>query len=132
MSSTASDEQYIRVCQGCVTHLSDRFVYEKGLFRTHASMTDIRVLKRQLLVDANITSRIKSESDPHIVVGVIQCCLKEMSSCLLVDVYEEILRVDVSDSIESNIANITAWVVQIPSPKFELVLLHFVKHLLLL
>ncbi len=119
--SSSNDELCIRVCQACVGHLSDRFVYEKGLFRTLASMTDIRVLKRQLMMDSNMTSRIKSESDPHIVVGVIQSCLKEMSVCLLNEVYEDIMRIDVSDSIENNIANVASWIVQLPPLKFELV-----------
>jgi hypothetical protein len=119
--NTVSDDQYVKICQACITHLSDRFVYEKGLFRQHASMNDVRAFKRQLVLDANAASRIRSESDPHIVVGVILACLKDMQCCLFSEVYDDVMRLEVTESTEAGIGAIQSWIVNVPSPKFELI-----------
>ena len=66
-------------------------------------------------------SRVRNESDPHIVTGVLQKTLKELSPSPLFEVYEDILSTEISeDSIHSRIL-VQSWLVKLPQDRFELV-----------
>lgn len=127
---TYSEEQYVLVCNLCIAQLADRFMYEKNLFRSQASMTDVRAVKVTLLADGN-PQRIKSEQDSAIIVGVLQCCLKEMPFSLFHEVYEDAVRVDMNDTMEEVRSAISSWITSIPTARFELVKIKIVKFLLL-
>lgn len=66
-------------------------------------------------------SRVRNESDPHIVTGVLQKTLKELSPSPLFEVYEDILSTEISeDSVHSRIL-VQNWLVKLPQDRFELV-----------
>jgi len=77
------------IAMACISYLSERFLYEKGLFRSQASLTDVRLLHTKMAQgDVNI---VRSEPDPHIVTGLLQKTLKDMSPAAFGGVYDDIL-----------------------------------------
>ena len=87
--------------------------------------------KFQFAHDSGGSNRVRNESDPHIVTGVLQKTLKELSPSPLYEVYEDILSTEISeDSAHSRII-VQNWLVKLPQDRFELVsdylicLLHF-------
>ena len=47
------NERSLEICHSCICYLNDRFVYEKGLFRSPASLTDVRLLQKQMMFPGN-------------------------------------------------------------------------------
>jgi hypothetical protein len=83
------NEQSIAIAMGCIAYLNERFLYEKGLFRSPASLTDVRLLHTKM-VQGDV-SKVRNEPDPHIVTGLLQKTLKDMSPATFAGVYEDIL-----------------------------------------
>lgn len=106
-----NDDQYVQISSTCVSFLSERHVYEKGLFRTQASLTEVRALRTQMMNGTLPRAQI----DPHLIVGVLQTSLKDMKHCLLEEIYGDIL------SLELNSEKMTSLVVKLPSIKLDLV-----------
>ena len=89
MSSSSGEQQSIAIAIGCIAYLNERFLYEKGLFRSSASLTDIRLLHTKMMQgDVN---KVRNETDPHVVTGLLQKTLKDMSPAAFAGVYEDIL-----------------------------------------
>ena len=42
------NERCLEICHACISYINDRFVFEKGLFRSPASLTDVRLLQTQM------------------------------------------------------------------------------------
>lgn len=89
MSSSSGEQPSIAIAIGCIAYLNERFLYEKGLFRSSASLTDVRLLHTKMMQgDVN---KVRSETDPHVVTGLLQKTLKDMSPAAFSGVYEDIL-----------------------------------------
>jgi hypothetical protein len=83
-------QQCFDISNLCISCLDDKYSTEGGLFRTSVSLTDVRVLKKQALEFQDETFR--EDIDPHLVAELLQNALREMPSCLLHDVYKDILE----------------------------------------
>ena len=116
-----TEDQYIQVCHSCIAQINERFIYEKSLFRNQSPAIETRNLKVQLLAESSASVRLKSESDPSIITGVLILCLREMPLCLFHEVYEDVVRLDVTDEVDACKASIGSWIVNIPPIRFELV-----------
>lgn len=119
MATRPKDEQCQQVAEICITALSERFAAEKSLFVSSSSLTDVRILKAQLF--NGTIGKIRSEPDPHKIVGVLLSCLKDMPTPLLADVYESVISMDFIEDKESNKINIWAWIINIHPSRFETV-----------
>ena len=67
------------------------------------------------------SSRIRNESDPHIVTGVLQKTLKELNPSPLFEVYEDILSTEISEDSAQCRITVQNWLVKLPQDRFELV-----------
>jgi hypothetical protein len=45
----SANDRAMEICHSCISYLNDRFVFEKGLFRSPASLTDVRLLQTQMM-----------------------------------------------------------------------------------
>ena len=89
MTNSSGEQPSIAIAIGCIAYLNERFLYEKGLFRSSASLTDVRLLHTKMMQgDVN---KVRSETDPHVVTGLLQKTLKDMSPAAFAGVYEDIL-----------------------------------------
>ena len=89
MASSSGEQPQIAIAVGCISYLNERFLYEKGLFRSSSSLTDVRLLHTKMMQgDVN---KVRSETDPHVVTGLLQKTLKDMSPAAFAGVYEDIL-----------------------------------------
>ena len=64
---------------------------------------------------------MRSESDPHIVTGVLQKTLKEMTPSPLHGVYDGILATDISEDSNLSRTNVRSWLVKVPLDRFQMV-----------
>lgn len=159
----STNDRAMEICHSCISYLNDRFVFEKGLFRSPASLTDVRLLQTQMmyqgsasiipdhhlstfkklnscrkqmsdsfltinflykhnaLFDSGGSNRVRNESDPHIVTGVLQKTLKELSPSPLYEVYEDILSTEISEDSAHSRQIVQNWLVKLPQDRFELV-----------
>ena len=75
--SSSGEQQSIAIAIGCIAYLNERFLYEKGLFRSSASLTDVRLLHTKMMQgDVN---KVRNETDPHVVTGLLQKTLKHVT-----------------------------------------------------
>jgi hypothetical protein len=117
----SKDEQYIEIIRACLTALHENYLYEKGLFRTNSSMTDVRLLRSQIQVDGFIP-RSRIDPDPHVIVGVLHSSLKDLSYSFTKEIYDSMLNVDMKGGTqESTTQSIRSWLVKLPLMRFELV-----------
>ena len=56
-ATRTANERCMEICHSCISYLNDRFVFEKGLFRSPASLTDVRLLQTQMMYQGSDVSR---------------------------------------------------------------------------
>lgn len=66
-------------------------------------------------------NKVRSESDPHIVTGVLQKTLKEMTPSPMYGVYDDILATDISEDSALSRTNVRNWLVKLPPDRFQMV-----------
>lgn len=69
-------------------------------------------------------NRVRNESDPHIVTGVLQKTLKELSPSPFYEIYEDILATEINEDSVHARQTVQAWLVNLPQDRFELVGIH--------
>lgn len=77
--------------------------------------------KSHIAFDSGGSNRVRNESDPHIVTGVLQKTLKELSPSPLYEVYEDILSTEISEDSAHSRLIVQNWLVKLPQDRFELV-----------
>lgn len=85
-----SDEQCLEVCKFCVNYLNEKYSFEKNLFRSGVSQTDVRTLQAQLIQQTG-SNKIRNEPDPHLTAEVLITTLKDMRFPLFFEVYDDVL-----------------------------------------
>ena len=53
-TTRTANERCMEICHSCISYLNDRFVFEKGLFRSPASLTDVRLLQTQMMYQGSV------------------------------------------------------------------------------
>jgi hypothetical protein len=53
-TTRTANERCMEICHSCISYLNDRFVFEKGLFRSPASLTDVRLLQTQMMYQGSL------------------------------------------------------------------------------
>ena len=66
-------------------------------------------------------NRVRNELDPHIVTGILQKTLKELSPSPFHDVYENILATEINEDSVQERQTVQNWLVKLPQDRFELV-----------
>lgn len=66
-------------------------------------------------------NRVRNESDPHIVTGILQKTLKELSPSPFHEVYEDILATEINEDFTQEKQIVQNWLVKLPQDRFELV-----------
>ena len=56
-TTRTANERCMEICHSCISYLNDRFVFEKGLFRSPASLTDVRLLQTQMIYQGSVINR---------------------------------------------------------------------------
>jgi hypothetical protein len=112
-------DQCILISQSCISYLNERFVFEKGLFRSPVSLTDVRLLQTEMIQGSMF--KLRKESDPHIVTGVLQKTLKEMVPPTFYEAYEDIIATEISEDSNFSRLAIRSWLVKLPQERLELV-----------
>jgi len=80
-----NNEFCIRVCQACCQSLGARFLHERNLFvHSPQSQNQVRQLLTQVL-SGNLL-KIRDESDPHVIAGLVLFLLKSMPTSVMGDV----------------------------------------------
>ena len=66
-------------------------------------------------------NRVRNELDPHIVTGILQKTLKELSPSPFHEVYEDILATEINEDSVQERQIVQNWLVKLPQDRFELV-----------
>ena len=66
-------------------------------------------------------NRVRNELDPHIVTGILQKTLKELSPSPFHEVYEDILATEINEDLVQERQTVQNWLVKLPQDRFELV-----------
>ena len=84
-----NDEQALLIVGSCCSYLTEKFVYEHGLFHgTPPTQTVVRNLAQRMVQTS--MACVREESDAHIVIGVMMYALKNMRFSLLHEVTDQV------------------------------------------
>ena len=115
------------------TSLSTIRVFEVELCNHHV----YHIILNFVMLSTNIggVGRVRNESDPHVVTGVLQKTLKELSPSPFYEVYEDILATEINEDTTHERQVVQSWLVKLPQDRFELVRYHsvdpFVLHVII-
>ena len=86
------------------------------------------IILKFVMLSTNIggVGRVRNESDPHVVTGVLQKTLKELSPSPFYEVYEDILATEINEDTTHERQVVQSWLVKLPQDRFELVRYHSV------
>jgi hypothetical protein len=119
----ASDEQYMQAARNCLSFIHERYVFEKGLFRQTAPVSEVRALQKEMLEEGNMSKvmyNLKEEPESNVIIGVLQSTLKEMRKPLMHDVYDDVNQVSLNEEPEDWLMHIRAWLPSMTREKFDM------------
>ena len=84
------------------------------------------IILKFVMLSTNIggVGRVRNESDPHVVTGVLQKTLKELSPSPFYEVYEDILATEINEDSTHERQVVQSWLVKLPQDRFEQVRYH--------
>ena len=79
------------------------------------------IILKFVMLSTNIggVGRVRNESDPHVVTGVLQKTLKELSPSPFYEVYEDILATEINEDSTHERQVVQSWLVKLPQDRFE-------------
>ena len=116
-----TDETLVDVSFKCLTFLTERCMNEKVLFRTTASLTEVRNLQTSLACNDNNGKSLREELNPYIVLGVLMFSLKSMTLSLMQEIYDDVLKIECTEDFEQIKFHIISSLVNLNTANFDLV-----------
>jgi hypothetical protein len=120
-----TEKQAIDVCYLSVEYLTSRCMLEKGLFRNPPSVVEIRKLRTHMLNERHGKSHpdiMDSALDPHLVAGVLQLTLKDMSRSVFDKIYADMMgSANESADFSRNKGDVVRWMCKFDADRFQLV-----------
>jgi RhoGAP domain len=113
----------MNVVSACISHISsDKYMYERNLFRATASLTEVRQLRNTLYQQGSGgLLQSLSMAPVSLVVGVLTSSLQSMPVPLFHDVYDNIVAMDITEDYSQCKSLICSWLVQLHAREFEMV-----------
>jgi hypothetical protein len=108
-----------QICASSLSCLHDKFLHERGLFaQSPASQSSVRQLLASAL-SGNIV-KIREESDPHVVTGLVLHTLKSMPSPVLCDVHRLVMETELGSDPFLNKEAVVFLLQHMPQEKLDL------------
>ncbi len=109
----------IEVCTGCISYLLQR--YDRNLFITSEPLSTVRKLKNDLLQCNDVLKRCREVHNPQLIADSILMLLKEINQCVLHEIYQDIVKLDLKEDIRHLKVQIRQLIVRLSPLNFDFI-----------
>jgi hypothetical protein len=112
-------EFVISVCNGCISYLLQR--YDRNLFITSEPLSTVRKLKNDLLLCNDVLKRCREVHNPQLIADSILMLLKEINQCVMHEIYQDIVKLDLKEDIRHLKVQIRQLIVRLSPLNFDFI-----------